>query len=57
MNKLRRLADTENIVNNLRYEIGRNLSFQFTVGDKQYNLTEGVDTLPSFDNDSENQLN
>lgn len=57
MNKLRRLADTENIVNNLRYEIGRNLSFQFTVGDKQYNLTEGIDTLPSFDNDSENQLN
>jgi len=27
MNKLRRLVDTENVVNNLRYEIGRGLSF------------------------------
>ena len=38
MNKLRRLVDTESIVNNLRYDIGKGLSFQFTVGDKQYDL-------------------
>lgn len=56
MNKLRRLVDTESIVNNLRYDIGKGLSFQFTVGDKQYDLTEGIDALPPFDNDPENQL-
>nr|UVX55776.1 MAG: hypothetical protein [Bacteriophage sp.]DAE30894.1 MAG TPA: hypothetical protein [virus sp. ctML55] len=54
MNKLRRLVDTESIVNNLRYDIGKGLSFQFTVGDKQYDLTEGIDALPPFDNDPEN---
>lgn len=56
MNKLRRLVDTESIVNKLRYNIGKGLSFQFTVGDKQYDLTEGIDALPPFDNDPENQL-
>lgn len=56
MNKLRRLVDTESIVNNLRYDIEKGLSFQFTVGDKQYDLTEGIDALPPFDNDPENQL-
>lgn len=57
MNKLRRLADTESVVNNLRYEIGKGLSFQFTVGDKQYNLAEGVDVLPPIDIENpENQL-
>lgn len=56
MNKTRRLVNTENIVNKLRYEIGRGLSFQFTVGDKEYNLSEGLDSLPTIDENTENQL-
>ena len=58
MNKLRRLTDTESIVNKLRYEAGKGLSFKFTINDKEYDLTEGIDTLPVFDNvNVENQLN
>ncbi|MEE0492034.1 hypothetical protein [Catenibacterium sp.] len=57
MNKLRRLVDTESIVNRLHYELGKNLSFQFTVGDKQYDLSEGLDSLSPFDTDNpDNQL-
>lgn len=58
MNKLRRLTDTESIVNKLRYEAGKGLSFKFTINDKEYDLAEGIDTLPVFDNvNVENQLN
>lgn len=34
----------------------RGLSFQFTVGDKEYDLSEGLDSLPPFDGNPENQL-
>lgn len=58
MNKLRRLVDTEAVVNKIRYNIGKNLSFQFTIDDKQYDLSEGLDALPTFDEtNTENQLN
>ena len=56
MNKLSRVVDTENAVNNLRHEIGHGLSFQLTVGDKDYDLPDRLDSLPRFDQHPGNQL-
>lgn len=58
MNKLRRFTDTAKISNDLKYNIIKGLSFKFTVGDKEYDLSEGLDQLPAFNkDDEENQLN
>lgn len=58
MNKLRRFTDTAKISNNLKYNIIKGLSFKFTVGDKEYDLSEGLDQLSAFNkDDEENQLN
>ncbi len=58
MNKLRRFTNTAEISNELRYNIIKGLSFKFTIGDKEYDLSNGLDQLPPFNkDDEENQLN
>ncbi len=57
MNKLGRLVDTESALNKIRYEALRKISLKFTIDDKEYDLTEGLDALPAFSSDKSEQLN
>jgi hypothetical protein len=49
MNKLGRLIESESVLNELRYNLSKGLSFKFTVDEKEYDIAEGLDVIPSFD--------
>lgn len=49
MNKLGRLIESESVLNELRYNLSKGLSFKFTIDKKEYDIAEGLDTIPSFD--------
>ena len=56
MNKTGRLVKTEKVLNELRYKSLKDLSFKLTIDDKEYNLTEGLSSLPAIDRNSEDSL-
>ena len=57
MNKLGRLVDTESVLNRLRYNALKGISYKFSIDGKEYDLMEGVDSLPDFTENKPDQLN
>ena len=58
MNKLGRLVNTESVLNRLRYNALKGIKYKFTAGDdKEYNLMDGIDSLPEFTDEHTSQLN
>lgn len=57
MNKLGRLVDTESALNQIRYNALKKISLKFTIDDKEYDLSEGLNALPAFSTDKSEQLN
>ena len=58
MNKLGRLVNTESALNKLRYNALKGIKYKFTAGDdKEYDLMDGIDSLPEFTDEHTSQLN
>ena len=46
MNKTRRMANADYNTSKLRYKIAKGITYKFTIDNKDYDLSEGMDSLP-----------
>jgi hypothetical protein len=46
INKIGRLSEISALSYDLKYKALRGMSLKFTVGDKEFDLKEGIETLP-----------